>query len=227
MLLARLVHAFLRRYAKREAVSVAPFIVGRRALDLGAAEGYVARALHGLTRAWVCSVDVGGFRREAVPYVIYDGRRLPFRDDAFDTSTILLTLHHCAEPEAVLDEALRVTRRRLIVIESAYRNRLQRFWLWLLDGWLNGYRHDGHMSIALAFKMSEEWQRLFASRGLRSVETRWLGLWWERVVHHPVLFVLDKPPFSSSLLLDEPAGLTGAAREPSRGTPGGGTDETV
>ena len=186
---------------------MASFVVGRRALDLGAGEGYVARALHARTGIWICSVDVGGFRRAAVPYVIYDGWRLPFRDDAFDTSLMLLALHHCAEPDAVLDEALRVTRRRLIVIESVYRNRLERFWLDRLDGWLNGYRHDGLMSVAFAFKTGEEWQRLFASRGLRSVETRWLGPWWERVVHHPLLCVLDKAAVPSGVPVDERVGL--------------------
>ncbi|MCI0407982.1 MAG: class I SAM-dependent methyltransferase, partial [Acidobacteria bacterium] len=106
-----------------------PFLVGRRLLDLGAGEGYVSAALHGWTGAWVCSVDVGPFRRTAGPYVTYDGTRLPFRDTAFDTTLILLSLHHCREPEVVLDEALRVTGGRLIVIESVYRNQLERFWL--------------------------------------------------------------------------------------------------
>jgi ubiquinone/menaquinone biosynthesis C-methylase UbiE len=222
MLPARLIHAFLRRYAKMEAAAVAPFVVGRRALDLGAGEGYVARELQAHTGVWICSVDVGGFRRAAVPYVTYDGRRLPFDDAAFDTSTILLTLHHCAEPEAVLDEALRVTRGRLIVIESVYRNRYERVWLRLLDGWLNGYRHDGLMGTPFAFKTGEEWQRLFASRGLRSVATRWLGPWWERLVHHPLLFVLDKAAVPSWVPVDERVGLKSRTRE--RACSGSGRD---
>jgi SAM-dependent methyltransferase len=146
--------------------------------------------------------------------VAYDGRRLPFCDGAFDTSLMLLTLHHCEEPEAVLDEVLRVTRRRLIVIESVFRNRRERFWLDLLDGRLNGYRHDGHMSIARAFNTAEEWQRLFASRGLRPVETRWIGPWWERVIHHPLLFVLDTPAVRGGMRLVESRGPTGTRGGP-------------
>ena len=188
----RLVQVFLRRYARAEALAVEPFLVGRRLLDLGAGEGYVARALWERTGVWTCSVDVGSFRRAAEPYVTYDGTRLPFADATFDTTLILLALHHCAEPESVLDEALRVTRQRLIVMESVYRNRLERFWLDLLDGWVNGYRHDGGMNVPFAFKRPAEWQELFESRGLRVVETHWLGSWWERLVHHPLLFVLEK-----------------------------------
>lgn len=188
----RLFQAFLRRYARAEALAVEPFLVGRRLLDLGAGEGYVARALSERTGVWTCSVDVGPFRRAAGPYVTYDGTRLPFADATFDTTLILLALHHCAEPESVLVEALRVTRQRLIVMESVYRNRLERFWLDLLDGWLNGYRHDGGMNVPFAFKRPAEWQQLFESRGLRVLETHWPGSWWERLVHHPLLFVLEK-----------------------------------
>lgn len=188
----RLLQAFLSRYARAEAVAVAPFVVGRKVLDLGAGEGYVARALGERAGVWTCSVDVGPFGRAAGAYVVYDGTRLPFSDAAFDTTLLLLMLHHCEEPPAVLDEALRVTRQRVIIMESVYRNRLERFWLNWLDGWLNGYRHGGRMNVPFAFKRPAEWQELYRSRRLRAVETRWLGSWWERLVHHPLLFVLEK-----------------------------------
>jgi SAM-dependent methyltransferase len=175
MLIERGLQAFLRRYAGSEVAAVTPFLQGRRILDLGAGEGYV-----------------GPFRRVEGVYVTYDGSRLPFRDAAFETTLLLLTLHHCVAPETVLDEAVRVTRRRLIVLESVYRNWRERFWLDLLDGKLNRYRHNGQMPVALAFRPPQKWEQLFASRRLKLVETHWLGSWWERLVHHPVLFVCDK-----------------------------------
>ncbi len=104
-MVARLFRALLRRYAEAEADAVAPFLVGRKLLDLGAGEGYVAVALRERAGLWTCSVDVGAFRRAAEPYVTYDGLRLPFRAATFDTTLILFTLHHCSEPVAVLDEA--------------------------------------------------------------------------------------------------------------------------
>jgi SAM-dependent methyltransferase len=187
-----LLEVFLRRYAVRQASDVAPFVRGRRLLDLGAGEGFVAAALRERTAVWVCSADVGLFRRTAGPYVAYDGRRLPFADGAFETTLILFVLHHCADPGAVLDEAVRVTRGRLVVVESVYRNRRDRFWLELLDGRVNRLRHGGAMAAAVRFGHPHEWQELFASRRLRAVETRWLGSWWERLVHHPLLFVLER-----------------------------------
>ncbi len=192
-LAAWLLDAILRRYAEVEATAVAPHLAGHRLLDLGAGEGYVAAALRRRADLWTCAVDVGAFRRTSGPYVAYDGTRLPFRDATFDTTLLLLTLHHCADPASVLDEALRVTRRRLVVTESVCENRRDRFWLDLLDGRLNRRRHGGAMPVALGFRPAEGWQALFASRGLATLHARWLGAWWERLVHRPRLFVLERP----------------------------------
>jgi SAM-dependent methyltransferase len=192
MIIARLLQVFLRRYAESEADAIAPFLVGSRLLDIGAGEGYVAAALRQRTGIWTCAVDVGPYQRTPWPYLIYDGARLPFRDATFATTLISLALHHCVEPERVLDEAVRVTRSRLIILESVYRNRWERFCLERLDDWLNRYRHNGDMHVLLAFKGPQEWQQLFDMRHLRTVERRWLGSWWERLVHRPLLFVLEK-----------------------------------
>jgi SAM-dependent methyltransferase len=191
MIRRRLVQALLRRYARRQVADVAPFVVGRRVLDLGAGEGRVAAGLRGDRRWWVCAVDVGPFRDAPGPYVVYDGERLPFADRAFDTTLLLLTLHHCPSPEAVLAEAVRVTSSRVVVSESVYRTAGERCWLDLLDGRLNRHRHRGRMAPALHFGRPEEWAARFARAGLDIAHTAWLGARWERLVHHPLLFALD------------------------------------
>jgi hypothetical protein len=87
---------------------------------------------------------------------------------------------------------LRVTDVRLIILESVYRYRWERFCLERLDDWLNRYRHGGDMHPALGLKRVDEWQRIFAARSLETVDRRWLGSRWERLVHQPALFVLEK-----------------------------------
>ena len=168
----------------------------------------------GAGRARATSDRSGGRRG---PYVVYDGAHLPFADGAFDTTLILLALHHCDDPEGVLDEALRVTRRRLIVMESVFRTRLDRFWLDLLDGRLNARRHGGAMNVPLAFRTLDGWRALFASRGLRVSETRWLGSWWERLVHHPALFVLDVSGAHAREITRPPPSPPGRRGRPRRG----------
>jgi SAM-dependent methyltransferase len=206
----RWVGALLRRYAAGQAAAVAPYVVGHRVLDLGAAEHWVAATLAARTRraTWVCGVDVGAHRRARGPYVVYDGARLPFGEHAFDTTLALLTLHHCRTPETVLDEALRVTRRRLIVIESVWRTPVERFWLRALDGRVNRFRHDGRMAPALNVRRPEQWRALFESRGLTIAHERWLGSAWERLVHHPLLFALDVTASAAAEIGGAVVGLT-------------------
>jgi ubiquinone/menaquinone biosynthesis C-methylase UbiE len=55
------------------------------------------------------TVDVVDIRkRKELPFVIYDGRILPFHDSEFDVSILNETLHHCEDPLSVLSEAKRV-----------------------------------------------------------------------------------------------------------------------
>jgi SAM-dependent methyltransferase len=167
-------------------------VTGKSLLDLGAGEGWVAQALGALVPAWSCGVDVGPFLLARWPYVIYDGARLPFRDGTFDTTLLSLVLHHCEAPEVVLEEAIRVTRTRLLVVESIHRSARERFWLDLLDRRLNRHRHGGTMNVPGAFRRPEEWRALFESHDLRLIALEWLGGRLERLVHHPLLFVMDK-----------------------------------
>ncbi|HEV8583376.1 MAG TPA: methyltransferase domain-containing protein [Methylomirabilota bacterium] len=192
-----MLQALLRRYAEAQATAVAPFLVGRRVLDLGAGEAYVGAALTRRGGVSVCSADVGAFGRAGGAYAVYDGARLPFGDATFDTTLILLTLHHCAHAPRVLDEAVRVTRRRLVVVESVVRNPLDLFWLRLLDGPVNTLRHHGGMAPATRFRSPQEWRALFEARGLGCVAARRLGSRWERLVHHPLLWALDVQTTSS------------------------------
>ena len=63
------------------------------------------------------TVDVTDIRkRKDLPFVLYDGRRLPFGDSEFDVAILNETLHHCEDPEPVLKEARRVANL-LYVIE--------------------------------------------------------------------------------------------------------------
>ena len=68
-----------------------------------------------------------------------------------------------------------MTRQRLTVTESVYRTRTERFWLDVLDGRV-------------------DWRRLFETRALSVAATRWPGSALERLVHHPVLWVLELAP---------------------------------
>ena len=162
-----------------------------RVLDLGAGEGYVGEAMAQALGADVHLADVLDLNRTSLPHVRYDGRTLPFEDDAFDVTVLYFVLHHAEDPERVLHEALRVTRGRVLVAESVYRGVWDRRLLTFLDRWANRLRSGGRMAAQeghLHFRTSAEWRRAFERVGadVRAEEKR--GRW----VHKQALFALVK-----------------------------------
>jgi len=62
------------------------------------------------------TVDIVDIRkRYMLPFVIYDGKNLPFDNLEFDVSILNETLHHCEDPERVLIEARRVAKSIYVI----------------------------------------------------------------------------------------------------------------
>jgi len=163
-------HIF-RLATRRRFSLLCQWIVGESLLDIGAAEGWIGEAA-AEAGYQVQLIDVVDLNQTQLPHRIYNGRHLPFQDNAFDTVMILLTLHHCDEPETVLAEAARIARKRIIVTESVYRTKVgQRLLNWM-DGNFNHARSSGHMPPALHFKSADEWAALFRAHGLEIVHRR-------------------------------------------------------
>jgi SAM-dependent methyltransferase len=188
----------MRHNARRRFEKLQSYIEGGSLLDVGAAEGWVGEWAQVRTGIRVELVDVVDLNRTDLPHTVYDGRNLPLPDNSYDTVTLLLALHHCADPERVLAEAVRVARKRVIITESVYRTRPGRAFLTLLEGGFNRVRAKGIMPPALHFKTVVEWRRSFARQGFACIHEAWLS----RGFHEQRLFVL-KAPLSESI----PAGF--------------------
>jgi ubiquinone/menaquinone biosynthesis C-methylase UbiE len=62
------------------------------------------------------TVDITDNRkRKILPFMIYDGKNLPFDNLEFDVSLLNETLHHCEDPEYVLTEARRVAKSVYVI----------------------------------------------------------------------------------------------------------------
>ena len=93
----------------------------------------------------------------SIEVVRADGRKLPFKSGVFGTSTLIGVLHHIQNPESVLREAQRVSKRSIILDYVASEHPIvaaaERFWLRYQDG--GGMLHFGEA----------EWRRLVARLG--------------------------------------------------------------
>jgi ubiquinone/menaquinone biosynthesis C-methylase UbiE len=160
--------------------------LGARVLDIGGGWGFYVEPLERLRQCEVTVLDVvqPGFQK--APVVVYSGETMPFPDGFFDISLLVTMLHHVPDPEKILREARRVTRRFVIVIEDLYRTSWGRWWTILRDQIYN-FEFVGH---PCQFKKKEEWFQCFQKLGfgLESEKETYTSLLGMRILNG--IFVL-------------------------------------
>jgi ubiquinone/menaquinone biosynthesis C-methylase UbiE len=139
--------------------------------------------------ATVTLADVLPMSRTPLPHIQYDGKRLPFEDNAFDVTLLYFVLHHAEEQELVLREALRVTSSRVLIVESVYEEAWDLKLLSFLDTIANRLRSGGLMNVQeehLYFRTVPIWKKLFEQLDVSLLAERQKGRW----IHKQAFFVL-------------------------------------
>lgn len=137
-------------------------------LDVGAGTGEMAQAISSFRPELIFSgVDVYIRPKTFIPVVKYDGDRLPFDDDSFDTVITVDVLHHCDDPVAVLKECARVTKKFVIikdhVSDSVYDEKILAF----MD-WVGNSAHG--VVLPYNYLSSSDWASAFDKAGLKSMK---------------------------------------------------------
>jgi ubiquinone/menaquinone biosynthesis C-methylase UbiE len=147
-------------YSKAQNVfrRIGPHIKGRKILDVGVGVGGISSYLR-QNDFDVTGIDVKNLSIiiESSPK-IYNGEKMPFENNEFDTAIIVHVLHHCRDNIKVLAEAKRVAKR-VIVVEDTYRNKLEKTIVSFNDNFANFefYQHK--------YLTAEEWKGAIAKEG--------------------------------------------------------------
>ena len=146
---------------------------GDRVLNLGVGEGYITRHLQTLG-CRVTPVDVRDTSRfpEITP-ILYDGLHLPFAASSFEVCLLSTVLHHTPQPELVINEAMRVAQR-LIIIEDIYRTRVGR-WVVIASCSLANKQFHNHPHTN---KSDTGWRSTFTRLGLTLLTARYLRIFF-------------------------------------------------
>jgi len=88
----------------------------RTALDVATGGGHVARRLREAGLEVVTSDPAPGMR----PDVVCRAESLPFADGAFDVVACRTAAHHFADPAAAVREMARVSRDRVLLVDTVY-----------------------------------------------------------------------------------------------------------
>lgn len=161
---------------------------GSRVLDVGGGWGFYEKPLRRRGHFPVV-LDVTRPGYQKAPVVLYSGGRFPFPDKSFDVSLLVTVLHHTENPEAVLKEVMRVTRKTLIVVEDLYRHRLGRFWTKLRDQFYN-MEFFGHPA---QFRRGDDWVSFLSGFGLVLESRREVYTWLSGLRILNGLFVFRVP----------------------------------
>jgi SAM-dependent methyltransferase len=186
-------HANALRRAANAFENIKEHLIGNDVLDLGAGNGLIAQMIQEHTSMKVTLADVIDYSIVQLPVILFpQGGRIPMDDSSVDTVLIYLVLHHAAEPLQVLDEAVRVSRKRLIIMEGYIDDEDTRTVNCFLDWFLNRVVQGVDINLPLNFRTTVEWDRIFADRGLRVIKQDVVGVDEPIAPESHVLFVLDK-----------------------------------
>lgn len=144
---------------------------GEKVLDVGAGIGVMTQVL--VKKGYrVTPLDIKNlsFIDTVVP-IIYDGKNFPFKDKQFDSCIILDTLHHTSDPRLILEEAKRVVKDRIIVMENIHNGPFHKFMTILADRAINfDYGKLNH-------KTDAEWKEIFKSLNLKIIGEHTSKFW--------------------------------------------------
>ncbi len=150
-------------------------------VEIGAGNGLVAQMLHDATGAEFTLLDVVDYNRSKLPMRVYDGKNVPFEDDAFDLALLIFVLHHNPDPRPLMREALRIARRGVLVVENDTRGFFKKPFTRLVDS-LEFVRRGVPPNYFV--KSTDEWLEFFRVLPARATELHRfeIGWYWKNVI---------------------------------------------
>lgn len=134
-------------------------------LDIGCGDGRIARRVATLCSASaVHGAEVLTRNDAVIPVTRFDGYALPFANRTFDIALMIDVIHHTVRQNALLAEAIRVSRRAVVIKDH------------LSDGWLpskilrlmdcTGNRRF-HVPLPYNYLTRAQWKRLWDGSGVQ------------------------------------------------------------
>jgi len=155
---------------------------GDRVLDVGCGSLAVGKMITSrMDVEWV-AIDVVDYCEPGLEFHLYDGKRIPFEDGAFDVVLLAFVLHHCEDLLEVFQESCRVSRERLLILEDLVDGSIQSLVVTKLHDWIaNGLLYSG-IPLPYRFNTLREWEEI-----MRQAELEIVAL--EPLRTHPLAFI--------------------------------------
>lgn len=143
---------------------------GDRVLDAGCGFGHLGRAIMDVFPE-VAVEGVESVKRpgELIPVTAYEGTRMPWKDGVFDAVILADVLHHDRDPERLLRESARVSKRLVMIKDHLREGFLAQPRISLLDWAANaGYK----VPCTYRYNDLAEWRQSIGRVGSGLIEER-------------------------------------------------------
>lgn len=164
--------------------NVKPFFpANSQVVEIGAGNGICAQMLQDATGAHFTLLDVVDYNQTSLPMRVHDGKTLPFDDDAFDYALLVFVLHHNPDPRPVMQEALRVARKGVLVVENDTRGIVKRPLTRVIDSteWMRRGVPRNYF-----VKSTDEWLGFFRAlpASVQLLHNFKIGWYWNNIILH-------------------------------------------
>jgi 2-polyprenyl-3-methyl-5-hydroxy-6-metoxy-1,4-benzoquinol methylase len=157
---------FITIRAKSFCNLLCPFIKPQSTvLDVGAGNMLISKYLMESIQVQVQGIDIIDMNLTHLPHKLFDGAKIPFKDNSFEISLLIGVLHHVANQKELLNDVKRVTSSKVIVFEDTYQNNIEKTWVRIRDI-IGNLPEEVHMNFALNFRTETEWNSFFKDVGL-------------------------------------------------------------
>ena len=161
----------------------------KEVLDLGSSDGRLANEfLKIYPNIKFLGVDTHVLDKTYIPIMKYDGKNIPYPDNSFDCVMIIDVLHHDLNPEVILREAKRVSRKYVLIKDHYWDTKIDFQVLKFAD-----YIGNAPYGVVLPYnylKLSS-WENLIKDVELKIVERKFFKFSKLEPAKH-VVFFLEK-----------------------------------
>ena len=172
-MLKQLHHTFIfRRRIKVLSGELSGFIgpCVKTILDIGSGDGAISKLIQDRNPGLkISGIDIMARPSSAIPFSLYDGKRIPFDDNSFDACMLIDVLHHINHINELLAEAKRVAVNFILIKDHVYRNRFDFNTLKLMDD-LGNKPHG--VGLEYNYLKEEEWATIFKEMGFQLVKMK-------------------------------------------------------
>lgn len=179
--------------AKRSFKLIKEFVIGEKILDLGAGDGLLALEIKNQLNKEVILVDIVNYNFTDLPLILYDPEeKVPLQNKEVDTSILYTVLHHSSDPRHLLEEATRITKKRLIIIEVYIEENDKKMTNSFFDWFYNRVVGDEDINVPLNFLPIKGWKELLKLHGFDIVKSKYLGNNEPLVPEYHVLLIAER-----------------------------------